>query len=71
VTREKALEVMDKLVPMGYTVTLGERDLGKHGHVFVGSEGEMTSISRWVDVSALSFDKIDLRSAAGSAVLRR
>jgi hypothetical protein len=52
-TREKALEAMDRLVDMGYHVALSERDL---------RDGEMTLRRRWLEVSEISMDKIDLRS---------
>jgi len=64
-TREKALEAMDKLVAMGYHVTLSERDL--QNHVFIGDNGEMTSIQRWVEVGAISLDKVDLRALVNAA----
>jgi hypothetical protein len=65
VTREKALEAMDKLVAMGYHVTLSERDLSDH--VFRGQDGEMTSLQRWLSVSAISMDKVDLRALVQAA----
>lgn len=64
-TREKALEAMDKLVSMGYHVVLSERDL--QDHVFVVAAGEMTSIQRWVEISAISLDKVDLRALVTAA----
>jgi hypothetical protein len=67
VTREKALEAMDKLVAMGYSVNLSEYDLGPHGHVQVGEDGQMTSLQRWLSISAVSFDKVDLRALVAVA----
>jgi hypothetical protein len=64
-TREKALEAMDKLVAMGYQVTLSERDL--QDHVVIGEDGAMTSIQRWVEVGAISLDKVDLRALVEAA----
>lgn len=64
-TREKALQAMDKLVAMGYHVTLSERDL--QDHVFLGDDGEQTSIQRWLEVSAISLDKVDLRALVAAA----
>ena len=61
-TREKALEAMDKLVAMGYTVVYGERDLGRSNYVMIDSDGNHTSVSRWLEIHELSVDKIDLRS---------
>jgi hypothetical protein len=67
VTREKALEAMDKLVAMGYSVNLSEYDLGPHGHVLVGADGQPTSLQRWLSISAVSFDKVDLRALVAVA----
>jgi hypothetical protein len=64
-TREKALEAMDKFVAMGYHVTFSERDL--QDHVFIGADGEMTSMQRWVEISAISMDKVDLRAIVAAA----
>ena len=65
-TREKALEAMDKLVAMGYHVTLSERDLGDRGYVeFV--DGEPTTVSRWLSIKSLSLDKVDLRAIVQAA----
>jgi hypothetical protein len=51
---------------MGYHVTLSERDLsGKH--VFIGADGEMTSRQRWLSISEISLDKVDLRSLVEAA----
>lgn len=61
-TREKALEAMDRLVHAGYHVTLSEYDLGPHGHVMLGADGEMTSLRRWLSIEAISLDKVDLRA---------
>jgi hypothetical protein len=66
-TREKALETMDKLVAMGYHVELSEYDLGPSGHVMVGDDGEMTSLRRWLSIKQLSVDKIDLRALVAAA----
>lgn len=66
-TRGKALEAMDKLVAMGYHVELSERDLGDHGHVMIGAGGELTSIQRWLSVSSISLDKVDLRALVAAA----
>lgn len=66
-TRERALEAMDKLVAMGYHVSLSERDLGDDGHVFVGEGGAMTSTQRWLEISAISLDKVDLRALVAAA----
>jgi hypothetical protein len=63
-TREKALEAMDKLVAMGYAVKLYEADMQSHVH-FV--DGEMTSIQRQLEVTALSLDKVDLRALVQAA----
>jgi hypothetical protein len=65
-TREKALAAMDKLVAMGYHVTLSERDLSGD-RIFIGADGEMTSIQRWMEVSAISLDKVDLRALVAAA----
>lgn len=66
-TREKALAAMDKLVDMGYSVTLTERDLGSHGHVMIAENGEMTTVQRWLSISAISLDKVDLRAIVQAA----
>jgi hypothetical protein len=66
-TREKALEAMDKLVAMGYSVELSEYDLGSHGHVLVAEDGQLTSLRRWLSISAVSFDKVDLRALVAVA----
>jgi hypothetical protein len=63
-TREKALEAMDKLVAMGYAVKLYEADMQSHVH-FV--DGEMTSIQRQLEVTAISLDKVDLRALVQAA----
>jgi hypothetical protein len=63
-TREKALEAMDKLVAMGYAVKLYEADMGDHVH-FV--DGKMTSTQRQLHVTAISLDKIDLRALVDAA----
>jgi Holliday junction resolvasome RuvABC ATP-dependent DNA helicase subunit len=60
VTREKALEVMDRFVAMGYAVKLYECDMQKI--VFLGPDGETTSVQRQLEVTAVSLDKVDLRA---------
>lgn len=67
-TREKALEAMDKLVAMGYSVSLTERDMGPHGMVVVDPQTkEMTSISRHLSVHEISVDKVDLKALVAAA----
>lgn len=65
-TREKALEAMDRLVAMGYTATMTERDMGAHGHVMIGPDGA-TSIARSLSVVELSVDKVDLKALVAVA----
>lgn len=64
-TREKALQAMDKLVAMGYHVVLSEYDTPNH--VFVGHDGEMTSLHRWLEIKDLRVDKVDLRALVAFA----
>jgi hypothetical protein len=61
VTREKALEAMDKLVAMGYSVELTEYELGPRGHT------KLTSLHRWLSISFVSLDKVDLRALVAVA----
>ena len=63
-TREKALAAMDKFVSMGYGVTLVERDLQDHVHF---QDGELTSITRHLEIHAISLDKVDLRAVVEAA----
>jgi hypothetical protein len=67
VTREKALEAMDKLVAMGYSVELTEYELGPRGHALAGEDGQLTSLHRWLSISFVSLDKVDLRALVAVA----
>lgn len=65
-TREKALQAMDKLVAMGYNVTLSEHEL--RDHVFLDPDGGgMTSLVRHLSISEISLDKVDLRALVAVA----
>jgi len=64
-TREKALEAMDKFVAMGYAVKLYEYDM--QSHVIIDSDGKMNSLQRQVEISAISLDKVDLRAIVQAA----
>jgi hypothetical protein len=68
VTREKALEAMDRFVEMGYCVVLTTRDMGAHGHVMIDPETkEMTSIVRHLEIAELGLDKVDLNAIVQTA----
>lgn len=64
-TREKALEAMDRLIAMGYSVALTEHNMGDH--VMVAANGGVTSIARHLSVGEISLDKVDLRALVAVA----
>jgi hypothetical protein len=56
--RERAIEVMDRLVEAGYTTRITAVNL--HDHV-VREDDKMVSITYRVDIAEMSLDSIDLK----------
>lgn len=66
-TREKALEAMDKLVSMGYHAHLSEYDMGEHGYFMIEPDETRTTIKRDVYISEMSVDKVDIKALVAAA----
>lgn len=64
-TREKALEVLDRVVALGYNAKLTAWQYGDH--VDHDTDGNMTRVGYRVDLLVLGADKVDIRSCIALA----
>jgi hypothetical protein len=61
-SRDKALEVFDACVRLGFAAVLVARDMTPHGHVTHDEQGRITSVTYRVEIAELTVTKDRMRT---------